>query len=81
MHRTVINLKGTGESETDEIKQALEGQTGAIFSPKVPGYINTRLLLLSFSVCTPHYLLRLVATQGAGRCRPLLAMRRIVTTG
>eukprot|EP00903_Cladosiphon_okamuranus_P011458 g10792.t1 len=24
MHRTVINLKGTGESETDEIRQALE---------------------------------------------------------
>lgn len=27
MHRTVINLRGTGESETDEIKQALEGKT------------------------------------------------------
>lgn len=26
MHRTVINLRGTGESETDEIKQALEGE-------------------------------------------------------
>lgn len=25
MHRTVINLRGTGESETDEITQALEG--------------------------------------------------------
>lgn len=29
MHRTVINLKGTGESETDEIKQALEGQSAS----------------------------------------------------
>lgn len=30
MHRTVINLRGTGESETDEIKQALEGKPTSV---------------------------------------------------
>lgn len=29
MHRTVIKLKGTGKSETNEIKEALEGQSAA----------------------------------------------------
>ena len=38
MHRTVINLRGTGESETDEIKQALEGK---------PDIIPLEFLLLS----------------------------------
>ena len=31
MHRTVINLKGTGESETDEIKQSLDGQSRSMY--------------------------------------------------
>lgn len=48
MHRTVINLKGTGESETDEIKQALDGQSRSMyfFSLGVRSTHPTSFLLL-----------------------------------
>lgn len=34
MHRTVINLKGTGESEAEEIKRTLEGQEVLLLSSR-----------------------------------------------
>lgn len=48
MHRTVINLKGTGESETDEIERALDGQSRSMyfFSLGVRSTHPTSLLLL-----------------------------------
>lgn len=54
MHRTVINLKGTGQSETDMIVQALEGQaasgsvreSGGTPRPVVVVFLLSFLLLL-----------------------------------
>ena len=50
MHRTVINLRGTGESETDEIKQALEGKQSLTTAANAFGQTkNTRFCVLSVS--------------------------------
>lgn len=49
MHRTVINLKGTGESETDEIKQALDGQScrvSYVAQSESPGDVRVKPLVV-----------------------------------